>query len=245
MSTSPRASASAAHWSKSTDQPATPLPLNCSRVRNGRPWVRKPEPMTSTPSSRSGRSRRPISISRSGSWVGMLICSTGTSPSGYITFSGTHAPWSSPRCGCWCTGSVSGHQGGDPRGEVTRVRGRVGHPVVGGVEAAEVVDQRGAGGGRGEAQRRRLPVRADDQDRLRLRQGLRPGEELPDPDRVVEDRRGPVAEVERGQRPVVGRPASLGPAGGDRLVEELGVRAGRNGRVQQRHGVLLPLLPPA
>ena len=30
------------------------------------------------------------------------------SPSGYMIFSGTQAPWSSPRLGCWCTGSVSG-----------------------------------------------------------------------------------------------------------------------------------------
>jgi hypothetical protein len=25
-----------------------------------------------------------------------------------MTFSGTHAPWSSPRLGCSCTGSLSG-----------------------------------------------------------------------------------------------------------------------------------------
>ena len=25
-----------------------------------------------------------------------------------MTFSGTQAPWSSPRLGCWCTGAVSG-----------------------------------------------------------------------------------------------------------------------------------------
>ena len=30
------------------------------------------------------------------------------SASGYMIFSGTHAPWSSPREVCWCTGSVSG-----------------------------------------------------------------------------------------------------------------------------------------
>ena len=30
------------------------------------------------------------------------------SASGYMIFSGTQAPWSRPRRGCWCTGSVSG-----------------------------------------------------------------------------------------------------------------------------------------
>ena len=38
----------------------------------------------------------------------MLSCSTGASASGYIAMRGTHAPWSSPRPGCWCTGSLSG-----------------------------------------------------------------------------------------------------------------------------------------
>ena len=67
-----------------------------------------PEPTTRTPSSRSGRNRRPSSISRAGSWVGRLSCRTGTSACGYITFSGTQAPWSSPRPAATCTGSVSG-----------------------------------------------------------------------------------------------------------------------------------------
>ncbi len=31
------------------------------------------------------------------------------SASGYITLSGTQAPWSSPRLPCWCTRSVSGN----------------------------------------------------------------------------------------------------------------------------------------
>ena len=30
------------------------------------------------------------------------------SASGYMIFSGTHAPWSRPRLRCSCTGSVSG-----------------------------------------------------------------------------------------------------------------------------------------
>ena len=41
--------------------------------------------------------RAPSASSRVLSWVGMLSCSTGTSAAGYITFSGTHAPWSRPR----------------------------------------------------------------------------------------------------------------------------------------------------
>jgi len=38
----------------------------------------------------------------------MDSCSTGTSASGYMTLSGTHAPWSRPRLGCWCAGALSG-----------------------------------------------------------------------------------------------------------------------------------------
>ena len=30
------------------------------------------------------------------------------SPSGYMIFSGTQAPWSRPRLVCWCTGSLAG-----------------------------------------------------------------------------------------------------------------------------------------
>ncbi|CAM5556450.1 hypothetical protein STENM223S_11113 [Streptomyces tendae] len=52
-------------------------------------WVKKPEPMISTPSSRSGASLRPISISRAGSRVGMETWRTGTSAPGYISTSGT------------------------------------------------------------------------------------------------------------------------------------------------------------
>jgi hypothetical protein len=55
----------------------------------GRPWVRNPLPMISTPSSRSGASRWPMAKSFCGSSVGIDICSTGTSASGYITVSGT------------------------------------------------------------------------------------------------------------------------------------------------------------
>ena len=40
------------------DQPGAAASMRNS-VRNGSPWVRKPEPMISTPSSRSGRSRSP------------------------------------------------------------------------------------------------------------------------------------------------------------------------------------------
>ncbi len=77
-------------------------------VRNGSPWVRNPDPITSTPDSRSGRSRAPSASREAGSDVGSDSCSTGTSASGYMIFSGTHAPWSSPRLGCWCTGDASG-----------------------------------------------------------------------------------------------------------------------------------------
>src|SRR5690348_2340121 len=49
VSTSPRASASAAQTSNSADQPGTAFSVIISRVTNGSPWVRNPDPMTSTP----------------------------------------------------------------------------------------------------------------------------------------------------------------------------------------------------
>ena len=51
--------------------------------------VVKPLPMISTPSSRNGASRRPISKSRRGSSVGIEICRVGMSAAGYISTSGT------------------------------------------------------------------------------------------------------------------------------------------------------------
>ena len=59
-STSPDAMRSDAHASNSTDHPGGVAPGDGSS-RNGKPWVVNPEPMTSTPSSRSGRSRAPRS----------------------------------------------------------------------------------------------------------------------------------------------------------------------------------------
>ena len=108
VSTSPRASASAAQTSNSEDHPGTSFRVIMAGVTNGSPWVRNPDPMTSTPVSRSGRSRSPSDSSASGSDVGMDSCSTGTSASGYMTLSGTQAPWSRPRLGCWCAGALSG-----------------------------------------------------------------------------------------------------------------------------------------
>ena len=67
-------------------------------------WVKKPLPMMSTPSSRSGASLRPISMSRTGSRLGIEIWSTGTSAAGYISTNGTYAPWSRPRSGTSSTG---------------------------------------------------------------------------------------------------------------------------------------------
>ena len=121
----------------------------------------------------------------------------GCRPSGYMIFSGTQAPWSSPRLACWCTGSVSGIIAATRCGQRGGVRGLVGHPVVLRVEAAEVVDQRRAARA-DSADRRGLPVRADDQDRLRARQVAGPGGELARPHRVVEQRGRAVADVERG-----------------------------------------------
>ena len=47
-----------------------------------------------------------MASSRSGSRVGSEICSTGMSASGYITVSGTYAPWSRPRSGMSTVGSA-------------------------------------------------------------------------------------------------------------------------------------------
>ncbi len=114
-------------------------------------------------------------------------------------------------------------QRSDLRGQRAGVRRRVGHGVEARVEAPEVVDQRRAGGRRGQRQRGRLPVRADDQHCARLGQGLCPAEELVDPQRVVEQRRCAMAEVESGQRPVLLAPARLVAAGrrggGEEVVE--------------------------
>src|SRR6266568_869462 len=90
-STSPRSSASPAHRSNSVDQPGGGASNRKSR-RNGSPWVRKPLPMISTPSSRNGRSAAPIRSSRPGSSVGIETWRTGMSAAGYITVSGTYAP---------------------------------------------------------------------------------------------------------------------------------------------------------
>ena len=102
-----------------------------------------------------------------------------------------------------------GQQRGDLAGQRGRVRGGVAHLEVAASEPAEVVDQRRSGFRRRDHQRRSLPVRADDQDRGRLGQRQRPGEQLVHPVRVVEDRRRAVAQIQRGHRAVLGRPALM------------------------------------
>ena len=62
------------------------------------------------------------------------------------------------------------HHRDDPLGERGRGGGLVGHPVEPLGEPAEVVDQLDAGPGRGEGERRGLPVGADDQDRRGARE---------------------------------------------------------------------------
>jgi imidazolonepropionase-like amidohydrolase len=99
-STSPLASASAPQRSNSDITGDTEPSMLMAR----RLWVKKPLPTMSTPASRSGASLRPIPNSCCGSRVGMEICSTGTSAAGYISTSGTYAPWSRPRSGMSCTG---------------------------------------------------------------------------------------------------------------------------------------------
>ena len=161
--------------------------------------MRKPEPMISTPSSRSGRSR--LAERRSagaGSWVGSDIWSTGMSASGYMIRSGTHAPWSSPRRGVLVHRLGVGHQRGDPRRPARRRRG----------------SRRSSGSTSARSRRSRRPaptplartgeIGADSQWALTIRiavgRGRSPAQrgELARPDRVVEQRRGAVADVERG-----------------------------------------------
>ena len=89
---------------------------------------------------------------------------------------------------------VVGHHPRDPDRERGGVGGLVGHPVVARRETAEVVDE-GCAAGR-QAHRRRLPVGADDEDRLRSGEVLGPGGELTGPDRVVEKRWCAVSDVE-------------------------------------------------
>ena len=167
-----------------------------TRVRNGSPWVRKPEPMISTPSSRSGRSRSPSSSSRAGSWVGSDICSTGMSAVGVHDLQRHPGAVVEAAAGVLVHRLAGRHHRRRPAGaSADGVGGLVGHLVVPRREPAEVVDQRRAARPT-EHDRRGLPVRADDEDRLRARQVAGPRGELAGPERVVEQRRGAVADVE-------------------------------------------------
>ena len=107
-----------------------------------------------------------------------------------------------------------------PPGQVAGVRCGVCHLVVPGMKAAEVVHQRGTGRRRGQHDRRRLPVRADDQDAARFGHALGPGGQLAHPRPVVEQRRGAVAEVQRRKRSVVRHPGPLRTADLDGAVHE-------------------------
>ncbi|GMA87799.1 hypothetical protein GCM10025868_30490 [Angustibacter aerolatus] len=62
---------------------------------------------------------------------------------------------------------------------------------------------------------------------------------LGDPGRVVEQRRGAVAEVERRHRPVVRRPGALGAGGGGDVAQERVEGGTRCVRVDGGHDVLL------
>ena len=86
---------------------AQPHPATSPR-RNGRPWVRNPDPMMSTPSSRSGRSRRPRSMQPLRVLGGQAHLQHRDVAERVHHRQGTQAPWSRPRLPCWCTGSVSG-----------------------------------------------------------------------------------------------------------------------------------------
>ena len=140
-------------------------------------------------------------------------------PSGYITFSGTQAPWSRPRVGSLverlAVGSTAGHLAGQGAG----VGGRVGPWCSSaGREPAEVVDRGCAGGpGRRQTQRGGLPVGAHHEDGGGRGQCPAPGEQLVDPERVVEEGRGAVAEEEGRHRPVVRAPGRRPGRGGGRV----------------------------
>ena len=134
------------------------------------------------------------------------------SASGYMIFSGTQAPWSRPRLRCSCTGSVSGISPADLRGPA---RWRPGcRSASGSTSGRSRRSRRRARCGRRllMAQRCRLPVRGDDQDRLRLGQRPRPVVQLRHPVGHLEQHRGAVAEVEARQRAVLRRPQPGGCA---------------------------------
>ena len=95
-------------------------------------------------------------------------------------------------------GLVDGHETADLRRQVGRAGCVVGHLVEPLREPVEVVDQRDATG-RTDRHRRRLPVRADDQDLLRARHRRGPGAQLVHPRGIVEERRRPVTQVDRRQ----------------------------------------------
>ena len=131
------------------------------------------------------------------------------SASGYMIFSGTQAPWSSPRLRVLVHLLGSGSSAGHLRGPARGVGGVVAQGVVHRVEAAEVVDEL-VGPGGADAQRCGLPVRARRQDRLRLRQRPRPVVQRRQPVRASRTASGAaVAEVQARQRAVVRGPGPV------------------------------------
>ena len=157
-------------------------------LRKGSPWVRKPEPMISTPSSRSGRSRSPSLIRRCGSCGGQRHLQDRDVGLGEHDLQRHPGAVVEAAADVLVDGLAVGHHRRDPLGQVRGVRCLVGHLVVLRREPAEVVDERRVA--RREADRRGLPVGADDEDRRRARQVAGPGRQLPRPDRVVEQRAG-------------------------------------------------------
>lgn len=111
-STSPRSKQPCAQSSNSDDQVGGTASGDGSS-RYGRPWVVNPEPMISTPSSRSGANGDPAPTAVRGR--GRKRNRTGMSASGYITVSRTYAPWSSLRRGSWAMRLTVGHHRRDAR----------------------------------------------------------------------------------------------------------------------------------
>ena len=197
-SRSPAANRSAAQPSNSTDHPGG-VASGDESSRNGRPWVVNPEPMTRTPSSRSGaaahRGEQPLRVQRrhrdlQHRDVGVRIHHGQRDVRAVVE----------PAVRVMGDGLVVGHQRLDPGGQLRRARRVIGDVVVVLREAPEVVGQWGFGGGGADRQRRSLPVRRDNQYRPRHRKFVCPRGELRHPELVVDQRRGAVTQVERRRR---------------------------------------------
>ena len=93
---------------------------------------------------------------------------------------------------------IVGHERRDLAGQFGCARRLVGDFVEAARETAEVVHQRGSGGGRADGERRRFPVCGHDQDRGGARQVRRPFLQLGHPQFTVDERWGAMTDEQGG-----------------------------------------------